>query len=183
MQHYLIVLVGESGSGKTELSKCLMGPPLNLHRIISCTTRPQRPGEVDGIHYRFLDPADFKRRLSAGEFVEFDRPFGEHLYGRLHSDLSEVGFRHCICDMTEPGVAALQENPQKYDKLVVIRIEPRNNRTLDRTEARASGDEARKRIPIRVDEVVINDHGDPDGLAKAVDRLILICNQYIHPEG
>jgi guanylate kinase len=179
----LIVLVGDSGSGKTELSKALMGPPLHLHRVISCTTRPRREGEVDGIHYRFLEEAEFKRRLSAGHFVEYDQPFGEHLYGRLHSDLSEVGFRHCICDMTEPGVAALQEYPERYDKLVVIRVEARNSRRVDRAEARAAGDEARKRIPIRVDEVVINDHGDPDGLRMAVDRLLVICNQYIHPEG
>ena len=125
MRHYLIVLVGGTGSGKTELSKIVI-QRLGLKRIISCTTRPPRAGEIDGVHYRFLTVEAFQDGLRRGHFVEYDRPYGEHFYGRMHADLSLVGQTHCICDMTEVGVSALQEQPQRYDKVVVIRLEPRN---------------------------------------------------------
>jgi len=182
VRFYLFVLVGGTGSGKTELSKALK-ERLKLRRVISCTTRPPRDDEVDGVHYRFLSEEAFKKGLSDGHFVEYDQPYGKHYYGRQHRDLAEVGQYHCICDMTEVGVAALQEQPQRYDKVIVIRLEPRNMPNIEREGDRSNGDEARKHIPIRVDEVVVNDHGDPQGLTKATDRLVTICQQFMHPEG
>jgi guanylate kinase len=47
---------------------------------VSCTTRPPRPGEVDGVDYLFIDRAEFTRRVQAGEFLEWAEVHG-NLYG------------------------------------------------------------------------------------------------------
>jgi guanylate kinase len=47
---------------------------------VSCTTRPPRPGEVDGVHYRFVHPEEFERMIESGEFLEWAEVFG-HRYG------------------------------------------------------------------------------------------------------
>ena len=53
---------------------------------ISCTTRPPRPGELDGIDYHFLSEPDFLHRLAAGEFLEHAVVHG-NLYGSLKSEV------------------------------------------------------------------------------------------------
>ncbi len=67
----LFVVSAPSGAGKTSLVRALLGEQPNLRLSVSCTTRPARPGEVDGIDYEFLDRAEFTRRRDAGDFLEW----------------------------------------------------------------------------------------------------------------
>jgi guanylate kinase len=66
----LFVVAGPSGSGKTTLVNALLEREPGIRLSVSYTTRPARPGEVDGVHYRFVDEAGFFRRKEAGEFLE-----------------------------------------------------------------------------------------------------------------
>ena len=67
----LIIVSGPSGVGKTTVLKQLYETcSLPLEPSISATTRPQRPGEVDGQSYYFLDEDDFQQRRKAGAFLE-----------------------------------------------------------------------------------------------------------------
>jgi guanylate kinase len=180
VRHFLFVLIGSTGSGKTELTKRAM-ERLGLKRIISCTTRPKRESEVDGVAYRFLTVEAFQDGLRRGHFVEYDRPYGEHYYGRQYADISLVGQYHCICDMTEIGVAALQESG-RYPKALYIRLEPINMPAIARADDRKEGDAKRAAIPIHIDHVIRNDHGNPVGLTRAIDDLCSYIEQHIHPE-
>ena len=72
----LYVIAAPSGGGKTSLVHALLGQERGLRLSVSFTTRPPRPGEVDGVHYRFVDEADFHARNEAGEFLEHARVHG-----------------------------------------------------------------------------------------------------------
>ncbi|MDQ3700880.1 MAG: guanylate kinase [Chloroflexota bacterium] len=76
----LIVLSAPSGSGKDTVLRELRRRPLALHVAITCTTRPRRPEEVDGVDYLFLDRAAFDELRQRGELLE-DAEYAGHCYG------------------------------------------------------------------------------------------------------
>jgi guanylate kinase len=76
----LFVVVAPSGAGKTSLVRALLEQRPGVELSVSFTTRAPRPGERDGIDYRFVDRADFERRRAAGEFLEWAEVHG-NLYG------------------------------------------------------------------------------------------------------
>ncbi len=76
----MIVISAPSGSGKSTLVKHLMASIPGLVFSVSYTTRPRRPGEKHGREYFFVPPAEFKRRIAAGEFAEWANVHG-HFYG------------------------------------------------------------------------------------------------------
>lgn len=76
----LIVLSSPSGAGKTTISRMLLEADPEVTMSVSVTTRPKRPGEVEGVDYFFVKDEEFDRRIEAGEFVEWAPVFG-HRYG------------------------------------------------------------------------------------------------------
>lgn len=76
----LFVLSSPSGAGKSTLSRMLLDSDHNISLSVSYTTRPPRPGEVDGEHYHFTDVATFKQMAADDEFLEWAHVFG-HRYG------------------------------------------------------------------------------------------------------
>lgn len=77
----LIILSGPSGSGKTTVTdRLLQDRGLPVRRSISATTRPPRDGERDGVDYYFVPELEFRRKMQAGEFLEWAEVFGK-FYG------------------------------------------------------------------------------------------------------
>jgi guanylate kinase len=76
----MFVLSSPSGAGKTTIAHRLLEEDLEIAMSISVTTRPIRPGESDGLDYRFTDRAGFEAMVEAGEFLEWAEVFG-HFYG------------------------------------------------------------------------------------------------------
>lgn len=76
----LIVLTGPSGVGKGTLLRSLLRRHPELYLSISVTTRPPRPGEVNGQHYRFIDRPQFEEMVEAGELLEWAE-FAGNYYG------------------------------------------------------------------------------------------------------
>lgn len=66
----LFIVTAPSGAGKTSLVSALLADDPHVKLSISCTTRAPRPGEVDGVDYRFVPEARFIQMLEAGEFLE-----------------------------------------------------------------------------------------------------------------
>ncbi len=75
----LFVVSAPSGTGKTTLCTNVRQTP-DLVYSVSCTTRPQRPGEKDGVDYFFLTQADFEKKMKTGEMLEYADVYG-HYYG------------------------------------------------------------------------------------------------------
>jgi guanylate kinase len=82
----VFVITGPSGVGKGTLIRGLMERVPALELSVSATTRLARPGEQDGIDYHFLAPAEFERRVGAGDFVEH-ADYAGRSYGTLRSEL------------------------------------------------------------------------------------------------
>ena len=89
----LVVISGSSGSGKSSIISRLKAHP-RVRVSVSATTRPKREGEIDGVHYHFMDEATFRERNSRGDFVETNDVFGAgNLYGSLKADLDSALLR------------------------------------------------------------------------------------------
>jgi len=76
----LTVLAGPSGAGKDHVTELVRARAPWLWRVVPLTTRPRRNPEVDGVHYHFVDRAEFDRLLHAGQLLEWSN-IGAHRYG------------------------------------------------------------------------------------------------------
>lgn len=85
----LLVLSAPSGAGKSTLCREVVQRRPDTWVSISCTTRSPRQGENNGRDYNFMTPADFERRLAAGEFIESARVH-DHLYGTLKKPVEDA---------------------------------------------------------------------------------------------
>lgn len=88
MSSVLLLLSAPSGAGKTTVSQGLLESEPGLRRVVTCTTRPPRPGEKHGVDYHFLQPLDFTKRVEAGHFLEHADVYGNR-YGTLKSSVME----------------------------------------------------------------------------------------------
>jgi len=90
----LFIIAAPSGAGKTSLVNALLKLDSRLVLSISHTTRPARPGEVDGRHYHFVSEAEFGQMVNSGDFLEHARVF-DHYYGTGRNSVAqqlETGF-------------------------------------------------------------------------------------------
>ena len=88
----MFILSSPSGAGKTTIPRMLLEADSEIKLSVSVTTRPPRPGEVDGVHYYFVDDAEFDRRVEEDDFYEWAPVFGYRYgtpKGRIRSALKE----------------------------------------------------------------------------------------------
>ena len=85
----LIIFCAPSGSGKSTLVQWLMAahPELHLAFSISCTSRPPRGTEQNGVEYFFISPDEFRQRVAADEFLEYEEVYEGRFYGTLKSQV------------------------------------------------------------------------------------------------
>ena len=110
----IFVITAPSGTGKTTLLKPLMDADPRLQFSISFTTRPRRPGEVDGKDYFFVSPAEFRRLRDTGALAEWVEQFG-YGYGTSREWVLEMVQEggDLIFDLDSRGARALKhEFPQ-----------------------------------------------------------------------
>ncbi len=93
----VFVVTGPSGAGKGTLIKGLVELVSGLEVAVSATTRPQRPGEIDGHDYWFLTDEEFARRVDEGEFLEWVPYVSGRRYGTLRSEIDRIGQEDAVC--------------------------------------------------------------------------------------
>src|SRR5579871_3625815 len=106
----VFIISAPSGSGKSTLVRRLLTDVKGLTFSVSCTTRAPRGNEIPGQAYDFIDRAEFKRRIQAGEFLEYADVFGNY-YGTHVSALGkaqEAG-EDLVLDIDVQGAAQLKE--------------------------------------------------------------------------
>ena len=86
----LLIFSAPSGSGKTTLLNYVMSQIPEMAFSVSATTRQPRGNELDGREYFFLTKDDFKRRISRGEFLEWEEVYPGRYYGTLLSEVAKM---------------------------------------------------------------------------------------------
>ena len=104
-QGKLVVFSAPSGSGKSTIINYLMQQGLNLHFSISATSRPPRGSERDGVEYYFLTADEFRRRIAAGDFLEYEEVYEGRFYGTLREEVDKRLARgeNVVCDVDVLG--------------------------------------------------------------------------------
>jgi guanylate kinase len=127
----LIVLSSPSGAGKTTISRRLMQEDPTISMSVSATTRPMRPGEIQGRDYHFVDDAEFERLVDADELAEWAYVF-DHRYGSPKEPIKEAlkDGRDTLFDIDWQGTQQL-EYAFRTD-LVLIFILPPSMQELER---------------------------------------------------
>lgn len=108
----LIIFSAPSGSGKSTLiSRLMQHPELRLAFSISCTSRAPRGQERDGVEYFFLTPEEFRRRIEAGEFLEYEEVYKDRFYGTLKSQVEVQSDRgeNVVFDVDVKGGCNIKE--------------------------------------------------------------------------
>jgi guanylate kinase len=123
-----LVLSSPSGGGKTTIARSLLAAREDLGYSVSATSRPPRPGEVEGRDYFFLSRKAFEARVRTGDFVEWAE-YGGELYGTLKQQLEGVlaAGRHCVLDVEINGARAVRE---LHEGAVLIFIIPPSGQEL-----------------------------------------------------
>ncbi|HNS30179.1 MAG TPA: guanylate kinase, partial [Tenuifilaceae bacterium] len=105
MNGKLFIFSAPSGSGKTTIVKRLLGQIPELEFSISACSRPKREGEVNGRDYHFLSVDEFKKRIEADEFVEWEEVYPGSFYGTLKSEVERIWQKghHVVFDVDVKG--------------------------------------------------------------------------------
>lgn len=86
----LVIFSAPSGSGKSTIINFLLKQGLDLHFSISATSREPRGNEKHGVEYYFLSPEEFKSKIAANEFLEYEEVYTDKYYGTLKSEVERL---------------------------------------------------------------------------------------------
>ena len=167
----MFILSSPSGAGKTTVARRLLEEDGAIAMSVSVTTRPPRPGEIDGRDYHFVDEAEFQRMVADGEMLEWAQVFGNH-YGTPKSHI-KAGLKageDFLFDIDWQGTQQLYQR-MEVDVVRVFLLPPSIDELEDRLRSRGTDSEdviegrmARARSEIShwdgYDYVVINDDID-----------------------
>ena len=127
----MLVLSSPSGAGKTTLSRQLLDNDKQIQLSVSCTTRQKRPGERDGVDYRFVDTATFRGMIERKQFLEYAEVFGNY-YGTPKAPVDEAlaTGRDVLFDIDWQGTQQLRDKGRA--DLVTVFILPPSTRDLEK---------------------------------------------------
>lgn len=184
----LFVFSGPSGAGKGTVRKELFRRVEGLVFSISCTTRTPRQGEIDGVDYRFIGQKEFKRRIAAGDFLEWAEVHG-NMYGTLCSDVERYldEGKDVVLEIDVQGTLQVKD---RCPDIVTVFLTPPSTEELERRlRRRGSEDEQTIKLrlnnaleemalAVRYDHIVVNDE-----LQRAVSELEQIVYDYREGRG
>jgi guanylate kinase len=150
----LYTVSAPSGAGKTSLVKALLDQCPELQVSVSHTTRAQRPGEINGVNYHFIDRTEFTNMIDRGEFLELAEVFG-NLYGTSQRWVEEtlIAGRDVILEIDWQG--AQQIRRLMPDSISIFILPPSMKALQDRLQDRGQDDNVviEKRMAQAHDEI------------------------------
>jgi guanylate kinase len=138
----VFVVTGPSGAGKGTLIKGLLERVPGLEVAVSATTRPQRPGEVEGREYWFLSDDEFSRKIDAGEFLEWVSYVSGRRYGTLRSEIDRIAEegKVCVLELETDGALRVQEEVSGSVTIFIAADVPELERRLGDRATESTGE-------------------------------------------
>jgi guanylate kinase len=180
----VFVITGPSGAGKGTLEQALLASrPGRLELAVSATTRPQRPGEVDGRHYYFVSPDEFDGLVRAGDFLEHVE-FAGHRYGTLRSEIDRIrrAGRAPLLDLEIEGAIAVRDSVPESVTIFVDAPLPELERRLRERATESSGEIGERLRLARLQKEQAGEFGHVvvnDELERAVHELVEIVDRVL----
>lgn len=169
-----IIFSAPSGSGKSTIVQWLMAehPELKLAFSISATSRPPRGTEQHGVEYFFLSPEEFRSRIAAGEFLEYEEVYQDRFYGTLKEQVDNQlkAGQNVVFDVDVKGGCNIKEH--YGSKALSVFIQPpsveelrrrligRATDSMEQIEQRVAKAEYEMSFAPQFDRIVINDNLD-----------------------
>ncbi len=182
-----LIVSAPSGAGKTTIVRHLLGQDLGLAFSVSATSRPPRGNERDGEDYFFLTAGQFKERIAAGAFVEWEEVYPGRYYGTLRSEVERIWAlgRHPVFDVDVVGGLRLKEilgnralalfvAPPSIDALE-RRLHKRGTETTEGLRARMDKAALELSYSKHFDQVLLN-----DDLHRACGEAYRIVHTFLH---
>lgn len=167
-----IIFSAPSGSGKSTIVQWLMAehPELKLAFSISATSRPPRGTEQHGVEYFFLSPEEFRSRIAAGEFLEYEEVYQDRFYGTLKEQVDNQlkAGQNVVFDVDVKGGCNIKEH--YGSKALSVFIQPpsveelrrrligRATDSMEQIEQRVAKAEYEMSFAPQFDRIVINDN-------------------------
>lgn len=129
-QGLVFVVSSPSGGGKTSLVKRALESVPNLRRSVSCTTRPPRPGERDGVDYIFLGRAEFERRIAEDRLLEWAEVYG-NLYGTPKEPI-EQNSSSGVDTLLAIEIQGARSIRRQYPRVITIFVQPPSLKVLEK---------------------------------------------------
>lgn len=184
----LIIFCAPSGSGKSTLVQWLMAahPELHLAFSISCTSRAPRGTERNGVEYFFLSPDEFRQRIAADEFLEYEEVYPSRFYGTLKSQVENQTQRgdNVLFDVDVKGGCHIKDyygeralsifvQPPSIDELR-RRLVARATDSAEAIEERIGKAAYELTFAPRFDHVVVN-----DDLSRAKEEVYRLVSEFL----
>ncbi len=179
----IIIFSGPSRAGKDAVLSQLSEKARHLFtKVVTCTTRPRRPSEQDGVDYHFLSKREFQRMIKSGELLEW-ATFSAHCYGTPKAAVLSAlrkGKNVLLKIEVEGGVQVKHQYPKKT---VSIFLEPGNLDDLKRRWKQGHFSAAQQRLRLaraqeelrhkeHYDHSIKNVEGALDATVSAMEKLL-----------
>jgi len=182
----LLIISGPSGVGKDTIIEALRRrhPRAAYHFVVTCTTRPSRSGEVDGVNYHFVSRDRFLALMESGELLEANEVHG-NWYGTPRGEVRtwlQQG-RDVVLKIDVQGAQVVKEHVP--DALLIFVVPPSLEALFQRLQSRAT--ESAEQLELRqrnaaielgrqgdYDYVVLNDTGEVERTAQRIDEIVAV---------
>lgn len=177
----IFVVTGPSGVGKGTVIRALRERSPELGLSVSATTRSPREGEIDGVHYHFLTPEEFERRVASGDFVEH-ADYSGNRYGTLRSELERhAAHGGVVLEIELQGARQVREAMPEAKQIFIAPPTPETLRERLVGRGTDSPEAIERRLQVAEEELAAQDEFEHvvvnDVVERAVDELEAIISQ------
>lgn len=184
----IIILSAPAGCGKNTIADMLLKKDKRLEETISCTTRPIRAGEKNGINYYFINTNEFEEKINNKKFIEWEKVHGLFYYGTLKDEITRIVKKGKI-PLLIIDVKGAMNIKKIFSQTLLMFIKPNSMQNIEsriRVRAKISEEEIKTRLKTAKAEIKMAKYYDhiiknPEGHSeKAAVKALKIIGKYLN---